>query len=129
MLQHRTNRNVFVKTFNCGVNVKTKDCAGSRPFQRKLQHHCFTSIYFFKTTLSYNKGGLQITSPLAGCPLKKRFTVALGTKDEMFLVNPRVYYIILRLTKKVSRFFLSKVMATGRGCVPGLCVIVFCLSA
>ena len=27
--------------FNCGVNVKTKDCAGLRPFQHKLQHHCF----------------------------------------------------------------------------------------
>ena len=33
--------NVFVKIFNCGMNVKTKDCAGSRPFQHKLQHHCF----------------------------------------------------------------------------------------
>ena len=31
----------FVKIFNCGVNVTTKDCAGSQPFQHKLQHHCF----------------------------------------------------------------------------------------
>ena len=41
MLEQLTNRNVFVKIFNCGVNVKTKDCAGSRPFQHKLQHHYF----------------------------------------------------------------------------------------
>ena len=41
MLEQLTNRNVFVKTFDCGVNVKAKDCAGWRPFQHKLQHHCF----------------------------------------------------------------------------------------
>ena len=41
VLEQLTNRNVRVKIFNCGVNVKTKDCAGSRPFQHKLQHHCF----------------------------------------------------------------------------------------
>ena len=32
VLEQLTNRNVFVKILNCGVNVKTKDCAGSRPF-------------------------------------------------------------------------------------------------
>ena len=59
MLEQRTNRNFFVKILNCGVAVKTKDCAGSRrPFQHKLQHHCFhgkvsqlvpqlTMIYYF----------------------------------------------------------------------------------
>ena len=31
-------KNVSVKIFNCSVNVKTKDCAQSRPFQHKLQH-------------------------------------------------------------------------------------------
>ena len=41
VLEQLTNRDVFVKMFNCGVNVKTKDCAGSRPFQHKSQHHCF----------------------------------------------------------------------------------------
>ena len=34
VLEQPTNRNVFLKIFNCGVNVKTKDCAG-------LLHHCF----------------------------------------------------------------------------------------
>ena len=33
VLEQLTNQNVFVKIFNCGVNVKTKDFAGSRPFQ------------------------------------------------------------------------------------------------
>ena len=32
-------RNVPVKIFNCSVNVKTKDCAQSRPFQHELQYH------------------------------------------------------------------------------------------
>ena len=41
VLEQLTNRNVFVKIFNCGVNVKTKDCPGSRTFQHTLQHHCF----------------------------------------------------------------------------------------
>ena len=41
VLEQLTNRNVFVNIFNCGVNVKTKDCAGLRPFQHKLQHHRF----------------------------------------------------------------------------------------
>ena len=40
-LEQLTNRNVHVKICNCSVNVKTKDCAQSRPFQHKLQHHCF----------------------------------------------------------------------------------------
>ena len=31
---------VPVKIFNCSVNIKTKDCAPSRPFQHKLQHLC-----------------------------------------------------------------------------------------
>ena len=35
VLEQRTNRNVPVKIFNCSENVKTKDCAGSRPFQHK----------------------------------------------------------------------------------------------
>ena len=41
VFEQLTNRNVFLKIFNCGVNVKTKDCAESRPFQHKLQHNCF----------------------------------------------------------------------------------------
>ena len=41
VLEQLTNRNVFVKIFKRVLNVKTKDCAGSRPFQHKLQHHCF----------------------------------------------------------------------------------------
>ena len=32
VLEQLTNQNVFVKMFNCGVSVKTKDCAGSHPF-------------------------------------------------------------------------------------------------
>ena len=36
-----TNKNAPVKIFNRSVNVQTKDCAQSRPFQHKLLHHCF----------------------------------------------------------------------------------------
>ena len=43
-VEQLTNRNVFVKIFNCGVNIKTKDCTGSRPLQHKLQHHCFVFV-------------------------------------------------------------------------------------
>ena len=35
-LEHLTNRNVHVKIFNCSANVKTKDCARSRPFQHVM---------------------------------------------------------------------------------------------
>ena len=41
VLEQLTNRNVHVKIFNCSVKIETKDCARSRPFQHKLQHHCF----------------------------------------------------------------------------------------
>ena len=41
----RSPRSVYkiadIWNVSCGVNVKTKDCAGSQPFQHKLQHHCF----------------------------------------------------------------------------------------
>ena len=41
-LEQMTNRNVPVlKVFSCSVNVKTKDCARSRPFQRKIQRNCY----------------------------------------------------------------------------------------
>ena len=35
-------------------NVKTKDCAGSRPFQHKLQHHILFSWQGFLTSPSMN---------------------------------------------------------------------------
>ena len=41
MLEQLTSRNVRVKIFSCSVNIQTKDCALSQPFQHKLQHHCF----------------------------------------------------------------------------------------
>ena len=41
VLEQLTNRIVPVKIFNCGVNIKTKDCARSRPFQHKLERRCF----------------------------------------------------------------------------------------
>ena len=70
MLEQLTYRNVFVKILNCGVNVKRKDCAGSRPFQHKLQHHCFhgkvskpvpqlTMIYQAKTAKFFQPDSFQ----------------------------------------------------------------------
>ena len=38
VLEQPAYRNVPVKIFNCNVNIKTKDCAGSQPF-------CITIVF------------------------------------------------------------------------------------
>ena len=63
MLEQLTNRNVFFfKIFNCNVNAKTKDCAGSRPFQHRLRHHCFYGNWRFLTSpsISYDETNVEI---------------------------------------------------------------------
>ena len=48
VLEQLTNKNIPVKIFNCSVNIKTKDFAGSRPFQYKLQHHFFIARFHYQ---------------------------------------------------------------------------------
>ena len=114
MLEQLANRNVLVKIFSCSVNVKTKDCARSRPFQHKLLHHyhyqsinrqfpnCFQPHYeseakckVFVMKISFHSYANKINFHMKSFALSVAFIVRFTAtrKWQLELQNLKIMYI------------------------------------